>query len=115
LESTNPTDAYLFESVGSCQINKQQRNDAADGEWDRLLLSFGLGRGDVFLGYVSVRPRAAQVEKLEFEESDHLDFRRETPSLEHSFVAVIAFLVFIVVTSVGIQLSFVGIGRTRNN
>jgi len=78
-------------------------------------LSFGLGRGDVFFGYFSIRPWAAQVEKLEFEESDHFDFRRETPSIKHSLVAVIVFLVFIIVTPVGIQFAFVGIGRTRNN
>ena len=79
------------------------------------MLSFGLGRGDVFFGYVSIRPGAAQIKKLNFEESDHLDFRRETPSFKYSFVAVIVFLVFIVVTPVGIQFSFVGIGRRRNN
>jgi len=81
----------------------------------RLLLSLGLRRGDVFFGYVSIRPGAAQIKKLNFEESDHLDFRRETPSFKYSFVAVIVFLVFIIVTTVGIQLSFVGIGRRRNN
>jgi hypothetical protein len=81
----------------------------------RLLLSFSLRRSDIFFGDVSIRPGTTQIKKLDFEESDHLDFRRETPSLEHSFVAVIVFLVFIVVTPVGIQLSFVGVGRTRNN
>jgi len=78
-------------------------------------LSFGLGRGDVLFGYVSIRPWAAQVDKLEFEESDHLDFRRKATPLKYPLMAVIFFLVFIVVTSVGIQLSFVGISRTRNN
>jgi len=79
------------------------------------LLSFGLGRGDVFFGYVSIRPGTTQIKKLNFEESDHLDFRRETPSFKHTFVAVIVLLVFIIVTSVGIQFSFVGVARTRNN
>ena len=78
-------------------------------------MSFGLGRSDVFIGYVSIRPATTQIKKLNFEESDHLDFRRETPSLKHSFVAVIAFLVFIIVTPVGIQFAFVGVGRVRNN
>jgi hypothetical protein len=78
-------------------------------------LSFGLGRGDVFFGYFPIRPWTTQIKKLNFEESDHLGFRRETPSLKHSFVTVIGFLVFIVVTPVGIQLAFVGVGRTRNN
>jgi hypothetical protein len=78
-------------------------------------LSFGLGRGDVLFGYFPIRPWAAQVEKLELEKSDHLDPRREAPPLKYSLMAVIFFLVFIVVTSVGIQLAFVGIGRRRNN
>jgi hypothetical protein len=114
LESTNLTDAYLFESVGSCQINNKQSNDAADGE-GRLLLSLGLRRSNVFFGYVSIRPGTAQIKKLNFEESNHLDFRRKTPSFKYSLVAVIVFLVFIVMTPVGIQLSFVRVGRTRNN
>ena len=29
--------AYLFESVVSCQINNQQRNDAADGESGKVI------------------------------------------------------------------------------
>jgi hypothetical protein len=78
-------------------------------------LSFGLGRGDVFFGYFPIRPWTTQIKKLNFEESDHLDFRRETPSLKHSFVAVIAFLVFIIVTPVGIQFAFVRVRRVRNN
>jgi hypothetical protein len=81
----------------------------------RLLLSLGLRRSDVFFGYVSIRPGTTQIKKLNFEESDHLDFRRETSSFKYSFVAVIVFLLFIIVTPVGIQFSFVGVGRTRNN
>lgn len=72
-------------------------------------------RGDVFFGYVVVGPWAAQVEKLDFEKSDHLDFRRETASLKHSVMAVIVLLVFIVVAAVRIQLSVVGVGRTRDD
>jgi hypothetical protein len=81
----------------------------------RLLLSLGLRRSDVFFGYVSIRPGTTQIKKLNFEESDHLDFRRETSSFKYSFVAVIVFPLFIIVTPVGIQFSFVGVGRTRNN
>ena len=79
------------------------------------MLSSRLGRGDIFFGDISIRPWLAQVEKLEFQEADHLDFRREATSFKYSFVAVIAFLVFFIVTPVGIQLSFAGVGGTRNN
>jgi len=79
------------------------------------LLSLGLRRSDIFFGYISIRPGAPQIEKLEFEESDHLNFRRETTSLKYSLVAVIVLLLFIVVTPVGIQLAFMGVGRTRDN
>ena len=81
----------------------------------RLLLSLGLRRSDVFFGYVSIRPWAAQIKKLNFEEPDHLDFRRETPSFKYSFVAVIVFLVFIIMTPVGIQFAFMRVSGTRDN
>ena len=79
------------------------------------MLSIRLGRSDIFLGDISVRPWLAQVEKLEFQESDHLDFRGETPSFKYSFVAMIAFLVFVIVAPVRIQFSFSGVGGARNN
>ena len=40
---------------------------------------------------------------------------RETTALKHPLMAVIVFLVFIVVTPVGIQLAFMGIGGMRDN
>ena len=78
-------------------------------------MSFGLGRGDVLFGYVSIRPWAAQVEKLEFEESDHFDFRRKATPLKYPLMAVIFFLVFIIVTPVGIQFAFMRVSGTRDN
>jgi len=79
------------------------------------LLSFGLGRGDVLFGYVSIRPWAAQVEKLLFEESNHLDFRRKATPFKHSLMAVIVFLVFIIVAPVGIQFALMRVSGTRDN
>jgi hypothetical protein len=106
---------FSIESEGSCQINNNQQTKNPPTERRRLWLSLGLRRSDVFFGYFPIRPRTAQVKKLQLEESNHLDFRRKTPSFKYSLVAVIVFLVFIVMTPVGIQLSFVRVGRTRNN
>lgn len=108
--------ALVIESSGFRQINKKKAKDTCRRRGRRLLLRLRLRRrGDVFFGYVVVGPWAAQVEKLDFEKSDHLDFRRETASLKHSVMAVIVLLVFIVVAAVRIQLSVVGVGRTRDD
>jgi hypothetical protein len=65
-----------------------------------------LGGGDVFFGYFPVGPRTAQVEKLDFEEANHLHFRVKTASLKYAFVTMIVFALLIVVTAVRIQLAF---------
>ena len=79
------------------------------------MLSLGLRRSDVFFGYVSVRPGTTQIKKLNFEESNHLDFGRETYLLEKPLVAMIVFLVFIIVAPVGIQLAVMGVCGKRDD
>jgi hypothetical protein len=41
---------------------------------EKLLLSASLGSGDVFFGHVGIRPGAAQIDKLNFQESNHFHF-----------------------------------------
>jgi hypothetical protein len=96
-------------------IRKPRRKTGKRQKRWRLLLSFGLRRRDVFFGYFSIGPGAAQIKKLNFEESNHFDLRRKASPLKYSLMAVIVFLVLIVVTPVGIQLAFMGVGRTRDN
>jgi hypothetical protein len=91
------------------------KKPAAKPRGRRLLLSLGVRRSDVFFGYFPIRPGTAQVKKLQLEKSNHLDFRGETTPLKHPVMAVVVFLVFIVVTPVGIQLAFMGIGGMRDN
>jgi hypothetical protein len=93
----------------------QTRRPAAKPRGRRLSLSLGLRRSDVFFGYFPIRPGTAQVKKLQLEKSNHLHFWGETTALKHSLMAMVAFLVFIVVTPIGIQLAFMGIGGMRDN
>jgi hypothetical protein len=78
------------------------------------LLSSRRRRGDVFFGHVSIGPGTAQVEKLYFENSNHLDFGRKAATLKYSLMAMIVPLFLVVVTSVGVKLTFVRVtGRRR--
>jgi hypothetical protein len=74
-----------------------------------------LGRSDVFFGHVPIRPGTAQIEKLQFEESNHLYFRGKTTAPKYSLVAMIAFLILIVMTPIGIELAFMRVCGMRDN
>jgi hypothetical protein len=80
------------------------------------LLRLSLRRGsNVFFSYFSVRPGTAQIEKLQFEKSNHLYLGRKITSLENPLMAMIVFLVFIVVASVGIKLAVMRIYAKRED
>ena len=72
-------------------------------------------RSNVFFGYFSIRPGTAQIEKLQFEKSNHLHFGRKVTPLKNPLMAVIVFLVFIVVASVGIKLAVMRIYAKRED
>jgi len=72
-------------------------------------------RSNVFFGYFSIRPRTAQVKKLELEKSNHLYFGRKVTSRKHSLMAMIVFFVFIVVASIGIKLAVMRVRGKRGD
>jgi hypothetical protein len=80
------------------------------------LLRLSLRRGsNVFFGYFSIRPGTAQIEKLQFEKSNHLHFGRKVTPLKNTLMAMIVFLVFIVVAAVGIKLAVMRVCGNRED
>jgi len=72
-------------------------------------------RSNVFFGYFSIRPGTAQIKKLQFEESNHLNFGRKVTSRKHSLMAMIVFFVFIVVASIAIKLAVMRVCGKRGD
>jgi hypothetical protein len=94
-----------------CQTRKHENRITGK----KLLLSSRLRRSDVFFSDVRIRPRAAQIEKLNFQESNHLHSRGKTTALKYSLMAVIILLILIVMTPIGIELAFMRVSRIWDN